>query len=139
MIILDTNVLSELMKVEPSTKVVNWTAAQPTSSLFTTTVTQAEVFYGVELLPDGNRRKALEEAVDGMFREDFSGRVLPFDEPAVHAYAFIAALRRKAGKPITQFDAQIAGIARSRGAAIATRNISDFERCDVQLVNPWDT
>ena len=139
MIILDTNVLSELMKARPSTNVLDWTAAQPPLSLFTTTVTQAEILYGIRLLPTGRRREALADAVAGMFDEDFSGRVLSFDGPAAHAYAVIATARKQAGRPIAQFDAQIAAIARSRGAAIATRNISDFEACGVDVVDPWDT
>jgi len=139
MIILDTNVLSELMKANPSTNVMGWTAAQPPSSLFTTTITQAEILYGLELLPDGVRREALADAVAGMFDKDFSGRVLSFDGPAAQAYAVIAAERRQAGRPIAQFDAQIAAITRSRGAAVATRNASDFKGCGIHVVNPWDT
>ena len=138
-IILDTNVLSELMKPAASTNVVTWTAAQPPSSLFTTTITQAEILYGLKLLPDGPRREALADAVTGMFDEDFSGRVLAFDGPAAHAYAAIAADRKQAGRPMAQFDAQIAAITRSRGAAIATRNTSDFEGCSIPVVNPWET
>ena len=139
MIILDTNVLSELMKADPLRNVVGWTAAQPPSSLFTTTITQAEILYGLESLPDGVRSEALADAVAGMFDEDFFGRVLSFDGPAARAYAAIAAERKRAGRPLAQFDAQIAAITRSRGAAIATRNASDFEDCGIHVVNPWDT
>ncbi len=139
MIILDTNVLSELMKADPATNVVGWTAAQPPSSLFTTTITQAEILHGLELLPDGARREALADAVAGMFNTDFSGRVLSLDGPAAHAYAVIAVERKQGGRPIAQFDAQIAAITRSRGAAVATRNTSDFTGCGIQVVNPWDT
>ena len=139
MILLDTNVLSELMKANPSTNVMDWTSAQPPSSLFTTTITQAEILYGLELLPEGVRREALADAVASMFDEDFSGRVLSFDGSAAHAYAVIAAERRQRGRPIAQFDAQIAAIARSRGAAVATSNASGFKGCGIQVVNPWDT
>ena len=139
MIILDTNVLSELMKAGPPTNVLDWTAAQTPSSLFTTTITQAEILYGIELLPAGRRRESLADAVAGMFEEDLYGRVLPFDIPAAQAYAAIAANRKQAGRPLTQFDAQIGAIARSRGAAIATRNVSGFEGCGVDVINPWDT
>jgi predicted nucleic acid-binding protein len=137
-IILDTNVLSELMKPKPSALVENWVAEQPSASLFTTSLTQAEILYGVALLPKGRRRKALDEAIAGMFEEDFAERILPFDGAAAYAYAILAARRREIGKPIAQFDAQIAAIARSRGAAVATRNISDFVDCGIQVHNPWD-
>ncbi len=137
MIIVDTNVLSELMKREPMPVVEQWLAAQPPASLFTTSITKAEVLYGVALLPAGERREALEEAVAAMFEEDFENRVLPFDGAAAYDYAIIASHRRRAGKPISQFDAQIAAIARSRGAAVATRNVSDFEDCGIEVQNPW--
>jgi toxin FitB len=138
-IVLDTNVLSELMRPSPAPAVERWVGAQPSSSLFTTTVTQAEILYGVALLPRGRRRKALEDAVEAMFEEDFAERVLPFDGAAAHAFAQIAADRRRAGKVIAQLDAQIAAIARARDAAIATRNVKDFEGCGAELFDPWDT
>jgi toxin FitB len=137
MIILDTNVLSELMTASPDEGVVRWLAAQPASSLYTTTVTQAEILYGVGLLPDGRRRDGLMTAVEDVFAVDFQGRILPFDSDAAHAYARIAVGRRQAGRPISQFDAQIAGIALSRDAGVATRNVTDFEGCGVRLFNPW--
>jgi toxin FitB len=138
MIVLDTNVLSELMRPSPATSVERWVAARPSSSLFTTTITQAEILYGVALLPRGRRRNALEGAVEAMFEEDFAERVLPFDAAAAHAFARIAADRRREGKAIAQLDAQIAAIARARDAAIATRNVKDFEGCGVELFDPWD-
>lgn len=137
MIVLDTDVLSELMRPAPSPNVQGWLAAQPTTSVFTTAVAQAEILYGVTLLPAGRRRAALEQAVEDMFDEDFVGRVLPFDQAAAQAYAKIAAERREAGRPIAQFDAQIAAIARSRGAALATRNPDDFQGCGIDVINPW--
>ncbi len=137
MIIVDTNVLSELMKREPMPVVEQWLAAQSPASLFTTSVTKAEVLYGAALLPAGDRRDALEEAVAAMFEEDFDGRVLPFDGAAAYDYAIIASHRRQTGKPISQFDAQIAAIARSRGAVVATRNVPDFEDCGIDVYNPW--
>jgi toxin FitB len=136
-IIVDTNVLLELMKREPMPGVEQWLAAQSPASLFTTSVTKAEVLYGVALLPAGERRDAFEEAVAAMFEEDFDGRVLPFDGAAAYDYAIIASQRRQAGKPISQFDAQIAAIARSRGAVVATRNVSDFEDCGIEVHSPW--
>lgn len=137
MIILDTNVLSELMKPEPDLRVSRWVALQPAVSLFTTTITQAEVLYGVALLPEGKRRDGLAEAVETMFEEDFAGRILDFDSAAAAAYPQVVLARRLAGRPIAQLDAEIAAIAVSRGAAVATRNISDFEGAGVELYNPW--
>jgi len=137
-IVLDTNVLSELMRPAPSERVVRWVAAQPATSLYTTSVTQAEILHGIMLLPSGRRRIALEAAAEAMFNEDFGGRVLPFGSEAAHPYARIAAERRRAGRPISHFDAQIAAIARSAGAAIATRNVADYDACGVQVINPWE-
>src|SRR5882724_4320211 len=139
MIVLDTNVLSEVMKPAPSSKVLNRLASHPALTLFTTAVNQAEILYGVELLSKGKRRTALQSAVDAMFVQDFSGRVLPFDTEAAHLFPRIVAARRAAGRPISQFDAQIAAIARSRSASLATRNTNDFEDCGVTLLNPWFT
>jgi predicted nucleic acid-binding protein len=136
-IILDTNVLSEALKPSPAQEVLRWFAAQPALQLFTTAITQAEILYGVELLPKGKRRAALLAAVNAMFAEDFSGRILPFDSEAARVFPQIAAARRSLGRPITQFDAQVAAIARSRAAAIATRNTGDFQHCGVAVVNPW--
>jgi predicted nucleic acid-binding protein len=136
-IILDTDVLSEMMRAEPDSTVAAWFSARPASSLFTTTVTQAEILYGLGLLPSGKRRAGLEAAVREMFATDFAGRVLPFDQPAAQAYAEIALARRRAGRPITQFDAQIAAIARSRDAGVATRNVTDFDGCGIGVIDPW--
>lgn len=138
MIILDTNVVSELMKAAPAERVLGWIAAQPASALYTTSITEAEILHGLALLPTGKRRNALESAAEAMLREDFAGRILPFGSDAAHAYARIAADRRRAGRPISHFDAQIAAIARSAGAAIATRNVKDYDRCGVKILNPWD-
>ena len=138
MIVLDTNVVSELMKSVPALAVADWIAHQPATSLYTTSVTQAEILHGILLLPSGKRRTALEAAAEAMFREDFGGRVLPFGTDAARAYAQIAAQRRRAGRPISQFDAQIAAIARSSRAAIATRNVSDYEGCGIAVLNPWE-
>ena len=137
MIILDTNVLSEVMRPAPSARVLSWLAGEPASGLFTTTITQAEILYGIELLPKGRRRKALESAVEAMFEEDFRDRILPFDSSAARVFPKIAAARWASGCPLTQFDAQIAAIARVHGATVATRNTADFENCEVEVVNPW--
>ncbi|OYV32209.1 MAG: VapC toxin family PIN domain ribonuclease [Rhodospirillales bacterium 20-64-7] len=137
MILLDTNILSELMRPAPSPAVMSWLAAQPAASLFISAVTEAELRYGVLLLPEGRRRADLIAALEAMLTEDFAGRILPFDSAAALAFAAIAASRRQAGKPISQFDAQIAAIVRSRGAALATRNVADFAECGVEIINPW--
>jgi hypothetical protein len=137
MILLDTNVLSELMKPAPNQGVVAWIAARPAATLFTSSITQAEILHGVMLLPSGKRRSAFEAAAEAMFRDEFAGRVLPFGSDAAPLYAQIAVARRKAGQPISHFDAQIAAIARLTGAAIATRNVLDFQGCGVKVVDPW--
>ena len=136
MIILDTNVISELLAPAPSPTVEAWLASQPPLSVFTTAITQAEILYGVRLLPAGRRRSQLEAAILPIFEEDFAGRILPFDSEAADAYSVIAIARRQAGKPISQFDAQIAAIAATRGAALATRNVPDFLDIGVQIINP---
>lgn len=137
MILLDTNVLSELMRPAPDPAVERWLAAQPDASLFISAITEAELRYGAALLPSGKRRSALTAEIDGMLEEDFDGRILPFNRLAAQAFAVIAADRRQAGRPISQADAQIAAIARSRGAALATRNVPDFDGCGVEVINPW--
>ena len=137
MILLDTNVLSELMRPAPEPAVARWVGAQPSATLFLCAVTEAELRFGLALLRDGKRRDRLAQAVEGMLTEDFVGRILPFDSPAASAYARIAADRRAAGRPISQFDAQIASIARSRNAVLATRNLGDFEGCGVNVIDPW--
>lgn len=137
MIILDTNVLSELVKPSPDPNVVHWIGQKPVASLFTSTITQAEILYGVTLMPDGDRKTLLLEAVFRMFDELFAGRLLPFDAEAAMNYALIASDRSRAGRPISQFDAQIAAIARSREGRLATRNVSDFEGCGIVVINPW--
>ena len=135
--LLDTNVLSELLKAAPEPAVLAWFAVQPSDTLFVSAVTQAEMMLGARLLPAGRRRVALEAAVSAMFSEDFAGRVLPFDGAAVAAYVDIVSVRRAAGRPIAQFDAQIAAIARHGGTRLATRNVGDFEDCGILVVNPW--
>ena len=137
MILLDTNILSELMRPAPNVSVERWLAEQPEAAVFISAITEAELRYGLALLPSGKRRSALTAAVEEMLREDFNGRILPFDSAAAVAFAEIAADRRRAGRPISQADAQIAAIARSRGAALATRNESDFDACGLDVVNPW--
>jgi predicted nucleic acid-binding protein len=137
MIILDTNVLSETLRPTPSARVLEWMRSEPASALFTTAITESELLYGIALLPEGRRRQSLESVVDLIFAEDLAGRVLPFDSAAAREFADIAASRRRAGRPISEADARIAAIARSRGGALATRNVGDFVGCRLELIDPW--
>jgi predicted nucleic acid-binding protein len=139
MIVLDTNVVSELMRAKPSGAVVRWVAARPAASLYVTSITLAEIFHGVALLPAGRRRESIQAAAESMFEVEFGGHVLPFDGIAARAYAAIAAARREAGRPISNFDAQIAATALIARASLATRNVADFEGCGLNLLNPWDS
>ena len=138
MIVLDTNVLSETLRPAPANSVSRWMMAQPSTSLFTTTICEAEIFYGLALMARGRRRTRLEEAVAAIFEQDFAGRILPFDSAAARAFAPIAARRRELGRPISECDAQIAAIAHSRGATLATRNVEDFADCGIEVINPWE-
>lgn len=137
MIVLDTNVLSEMMKTAPDAAVMRWISTQPAAGLYTTSISEAEILHGIMLLPSGKRRRAFETAACAMFKQDFEGRVLPFGSAAALAYARIAAARKRSGNPISHFDAQIAAIAHSTGASVATRNTKDFDRCDIEIINPW--
>ena len=137
MILLDTNILSELMRSTPEPAVSHWLAALPNGSVFTSAITEAELRLGAALLPHGKRRSALTAQVEHMLDEEFLGRILPFDSLAAVEYASIASGRRKVGRAMSEMDAQIAAIARSRGASLATRNVSDFEGCGLSIVDPW--
>lgn len=139
MILLDTNVISELMRPEPAQIVLDWFGQQDAADLFISAVTEAELRTGVAILPEGQRRSRLQLALDAMIDQDFQARVLPFDSPAAKGYADIAAQRRAAGRPIAEADCQIAAIARALGATVATRNVKDFEGCGVRLINPWNS
>ena len=138
MTILDTNVLSELMRPKPSPRVVAWVAKQPATELGTTSITEAEIFYGIELLFKGKRREGLLVAAEDMFAEDLAGRVFGFESDAARVFSKIAAERRAVGRPISHADAQIAAIARVRSAKLATRNVEDFEDCGLDVVDPWN-
>jgi toxin FitB len=141
MIVLDTNVLSESLRPEPSERVGRWVAAQSPQDMFITTITIAEMLYGLEITPAGKRRAgweaAWEAAIERIISRGFDGRVLPFDVASARIYGRLSAAREKIGRPISQSDAMIAAISRSRNAAIATRNTKDFEHCGVKLINPW--
>jgi predicted nucleic acid-binding protein len=136
-IVLDTNVVSEALRPNPSVKVLEWMLAESPIALFITAITEAELLYGVARLPEGRRRTALEELVLPVLDEDFAGRILPFDSVAAREFADIAATRRRIGRPISEPDARIAAIARSRGANLATRDASGFADCGLQIIDPW--
>lgn len=134
-IILDTNVISEIMRAAPETQVEEWVRGVPPALVHTTAVTLAEVRFGIARLPAG-RRQALLEAADDVF-EAFADRVLPFDAAAADHYADLVVQRQRVGAPITGFDAQIAAICRARGASLATRNTRDFVDLGIDVVDPW--
>jgi hypothetical protein len=136
-IILDTNVISELMAPNPARAVAVWVGARPPTSLCTTSITKAEILFGIRLLPKGRRRDRLEAAAETLFGELFAGRLLSFGSEAAVACARIAAERRRRGSPISSLDAQIAAIARVSGASLATRNTEDFAGCGIEVLDPW--
>ncbi len=139
MILLDTNVLSELARAEPDAAVLRWAAMIPLGRLCTTAVTESELRFGLALMPPGRRHADLAAAVEDVFQRVVGGRVLPFDRAAAHAYAGFAAARRRAGRPVDTADLQIAAIARARNVErLVTRNMADFEGCGVPLLNPWE-
>ena len=126
------------MKPVPSPEVVQWIGSRRSvRELCVTTITVAEILFGIELLPEGKRRDGLLADAEATFAEDFAGRLLPFDEAAARAFPEIAFHRRLRGRPISLFDAQIAAIARANGALLATRNSADFEDCGIRIESPW--
>ena len=139
MIVLDTNVVSDLMLPLPTVRVIEWVAEQAATRLYLSAISEAELRYGVEILPSGQRRERLLAEIEGMLRDDFEGRILPFDSYSAREYAVIAAARRAAGRPINNADCQIAAIARSHRASVATRDVKDFEGCGIEVINPWST
>ena len=137
MFLLDTNVLSAVMGTRPAPQVANWMAQHRPDLLFTAAVCQAEILSGIAVLPQGRRRDSLEAAALAMFREDFAGRILPFESDAAEIYAEIFAARRSAGRPAAMADLMIAAIARSRGASVITRDTAGFMGCGLTLIDPW--
>jgi predicted nucleic acid-binding protein len=137
MIVLDTNVVSELIRPRPDPKVLAWITARSLGDLYTSAVTRGEMMYGICVLPDGHRREQLLRVVQAIFNEDLAGRVLPYDEAAADAHARIAAQRRSIGKPGSQADMMIAGVVASRDAVLATRNGRDFSDCGIEVLDPW--
>lgn len=137
-IIVDTNIVSELMKPTPSKSVINWLNLQEASLLFITTITIAEISYGLHILPAGKRRDCLEEAFNNAISDAFKHRILSFEENAAHMYGKIMGHRKGLGRPLSVADGQIAAIARIHGTAIITRNTRDFSDCGLELFNPFE-
>jgi len=138
MILLDTNVVSELMKMQPDPRVLNWLDRQSSNDLLTSAITKAEIELGIALLPAGKRRDGIASAADSMFAQDFSCRILAFDEAAASFYAALVSQRSGIGRPISVEDAQIAAIALRHGLLLATRNVKDFLEIEgLQLIDPW--
>jgi len=138
MIVVDTNVASELMRPAPSELVRDWVISQAVGELYTTAITVAEIRYGLERLADGRRKDRLKAAADDVFTA-FSDYVLPFDADAAGHYALVVTRRDDAGLPIEGFDAQIAAICRARGAVLATRNVKDFLETGIDVIDPWQS
>ena len=135
MIVLDTNVLSELMRPKPEAVMLDWMSVQ-TDALYVTALSYAEILLGIDLLPQGQRRQRLSEQATAMFTEDFAGRILSFDHLIAPAYAALVGARQRAGQRLNPVDGMIAAIAQVHGSAIATRD-GDFAGCGVPLINPW--
>lgn len=137
MIVLDTNVLSEMMRAVPDAAFARWMQSRAPAEQVTTAVCEAEILYGLAVLPPGRRQNILVQAADAAFAT-LKGRILSFDSAAARAFADICAARRQSGRPIGEADAQIAAIARVHGASVATRDVADFAGCGVRVVSPWD-
>ena len=137
MFVLDTNVVSELMRERPNPDVLGWMDNQLTANFLVTSVTEAEIRTGIAILPEGERQRGLAAAAERLFGVFFAERILPFDSDAAQAYAMLAAERRAAGRPISESDCQIAAVARSSGASIVTRDVDGFEGCGLDVINPW--
>ena len=138
MFLIDTNVISELMRPDPDPAVLAWFGKQDATALYLSAVGEAELRRGAAILPTGKRRDRLMAEIGAMIAEDFVGRVLPFDSAAAVAFAAIFVDRRKTGRPISFPDCQIAVTARVHGAAVATRNVGDFEGCGIDVIDPWN-
>lgn len=137
MIVLDTNVISELMRARADTRVVVWLDKQRTDEVYLTAVTTAELRYGVARLPDGRRKTDLTDRIRRMLDEDFSGRILSFNNQAAAHYADVVLQRERLGLAVSMADAQIAAICRHHGAELATRNAKDFVHTGIAVIDPW--
>lgn len=137
MIVLDTNVLSALMRATPSRTVIQWLDQQSRQSVWTTSVNVYEVHFGLETMAQGRKRAALQACFEQLLVEDLSGRVLEFDSAAAQAAARISSRLRSIGRPVEVRDAMIAGIIDARRAVLATRNVRHFDEAQIKIVDPW--
>lgn len=137
MILLDTNVVSEIFKPRPDSQVARWVAAAPIQDLYVSSITTAELLYGLAILPDGRRKRDLAAVIQSFLSESIANPIQSFDDRDASAYAMISAHRLRIGRRIRELDAQIAAIALTRGLEIATRNVRDFEECGVKIIDPW--
>jgi predicted nucleic acid-binding protein len=138
MILLDTNVVSEVMRQRPSDNVLNWLNSYNNGELLISSITLAEICYGLRILPSGQRRQLLQTRFEQFVSEGFAGNIIDFDESAARAYAEIMGMRKEKGRPMSLPDGQIAAIAQTHHLTLATRNITDFEDCGIQLINPFE-
>ena len=137
MILLDTNIVSEVMRATPDAMVVEWLNRQDSSALYLSTITIGEIAYGLRILPQGKRRSRLGERFEHFVAQAFAHRVLAFDEPAARLYAEVMGARKERGRPMSAMDGQIAAIARCNHLAVATRNVADFEHCGLDVLDPF--
>jgi len=137
MIIVDTNIVAEMMRASPAPAVVAWLNDQEATTLYLTTITIAEIAYGLRILPQGRRRRLLEQGFERVLAEAFAGRILAFDEAAAHRYGEVMGRRKEIGRPLRALDGQIASIARANGGSVATRNVRDFIECGVEVIDPF--
>lgn len=137
MLVLDTNVISEAMRPRPDAAVVAWLDAQPTESLWTTAITVLELQFGIEILPEGKRKRELQSSFDDSLKEDFRGRIFPFDTMAARNAGRLAGELRKQGRELEIRDLQIAGIVAAQHASLVTRNVKDFRDMGIPVINPW--
>lgn len=139
MLLLDTNLVSELMRPQPDPRVLGWVASQPLAEMAIATITVMEIRFGIAVLPQGKRRSELDEKFRQLLAQGFSERILSFDQAAADACADLRAHRQRMGRPIATEDGMIAAIAKTRGATVVTRDVTGFEGCGVTLINPWET
>lgn len=137
MFVLDTNVISESFRPQPDPRVVAWMGAAMPSKVFVTAPSKAELLVGLAYMPDGRRKAEFGLVIGAFFDHWLKTAILPFGTLEAESYAEIVAHRRRVGRPVTEFDAQIAAIAKTRGFAVVTRNVADFEHCGIEIVNPW--
>jgi len=137
-IVLDTNVISELMRLRPEPRVLAWVDGLDPEAVVITAMNEAEILHGLSRLPDGRRKQELQQGWDGLMAELFTGRVLPFSSEAAHWYAELLRRRERMGRPMATADAVIAATALAQGAALATRDVDDFAEIGLELINPWN-